>query len=367
MAYAMLSTYGKSNRSISAAAALLRGYNAVYPITDMERTHLVLLIACRLACSCTLGAFSYHQNPANKYLLLHSEPAWRALELVWGYDAERRNDVRTAINQVFHQACFYTDPTGDIIGCSDLAMPDPAIPDLLHSIRLSSIFNTFSEQRPLKKRRSSPTSRILTKPTITFVTGNEKKLEEVKRMLQMEDGKSTLPFVLTNKNMDLPELQGEALNIAREKCYTAAEQLKGAVIVEDTSLSFYALNGMPGVFIKWFLDSCGLEGLNKMLVGYDNKSAYAQTIVAFSPGPGHDPVMFEGRTTGKIVMPRGELAFGWDPIFEPDEGQGLTYAEMSKAAKDAISHRSRAFASIRQYLERNMEVIASKIKENDNL
>lgn len=365
MAYAMLSTYGKSNRSISAAAALLRGYNAVYPITDMERKHLVLLIACRLACSCTLGAFSYHQNPANKYLLLHSEPAWRALELIWGYDAERRNDVTIALNYVFHQACLYTDAAGDAIGCSDLAMPDPAIPDLLQAIRLPCIFNTSAELNPTKRRRSSQASQIPTKPIITFVTGNAKKLEEVKRMLGMDVAESTMPFILTNKSMDLPELQGEALNVAREKCNTAAEQLKGAVIVEDTSLCFNALNGMPGVFIKWFLDSCGLEGLNKMLMGYDDKSAYAQTIVAFSPGPGHDPVMFEGRTMGKIVMPRGELAFGWDPIFEPDEGQGLTYAEMSKAAKDAISHRSRAFTSIRQYLECNMELTVSKLQNLD--
>jgi inosine triphosphate pyrophosphatase len=369
MAYAMLSTYGKANRSISAAAALIRGYNAVYPITDMEREHLVLLIACRLACSCTLGAFSYSQNPANKYLLLHSEPAWRALELIWGYDAERREDMTTAINHIFHQACLYTDATSDVIGCSDLAMPDPAIPDLLQSVRLPSIFNTATsvESRPSKRRRSSIRVQIPSKPIITFVTGNAKKLAEVKRILGMEGTESSFPFVLVNKSMDLSELQGEALNVAREKCYTAAEQLKGAVIVEDTSLCFNALNGMPGVFIKWFLDSCGLEGLNKMLVGYDNKSAYAQTIVAFSPGPGHDPVMFEGRTTGKIVLPRfGEgdhEAFGWDPIFEPDDGDGgLTYAEMSKEAKDAISHRCRAFTSIRQYLERNMEQVVAKLK-----
>ena len=37
MAYGMLTTYGKANRSISAAAAILRGYNSVYPLTDMER------------------------------------------------------------------------------------------------------------------------------------------------------------------------------------------------------------------------------------------------------------------------------------------------------------------------------------------
>jgi hypothetical protein len=72
MAYAMLSTYGKKNRSLSAAAGVLRGYNSIYPLTKLERKHLILLMVCRLACSVTLGAYSYQQNPENKYLLLHS-------------------------------------------------------------------------------------------------------------------------------------------------------------------------------------------------------------------------------------------------------------------------------------------------------
>jgi Ser/Thr protein kinase RdoA (MazF antagonist) len=78
MAYDTLTSYGKSNRSLSAMAAILHGYHSVYPLTDIEREHLVLLVACRLACSVTLGAFSWQQNPHNTYLLLHSELAWRA-------------------------------------------------------------------------------------------------------------------------------------------------------------------------------------------------------------------------------------------------------------------------------------------------
>ena len=131
--------------------------------------------------------------------------------------------------------------------------------------------------------------------------------------------------------------------------------------MEDTSLCFNALNGMPGVFIKWFLDACGHDGLNKMLADYDDKTAYAQTVVAFSTGPGHDPAIFDGRTAGKIVPPRGKLDFGWDPIFEPNECQGKTYAEMSKEAKDAISHRSRAFVQAREYLHRFQADIVRKM------
>ena len=45
-----------------------------------------------------------------------------------------------------------------------------------------------------------------------------------------------------------------------------------------------------------------------------------------------------------------KLDFGWDPVFEPLEGGGQTYAEMEKDAKNAISHRGRSFAKFKDYL-----------------
>ena len=81
----------------------------------------------------------------------------------------------------------------------------------------------------------------------------------------------------------LPEVQGEdALEIAREKCAMAWERAGGgAIMVEDTSLCFNAMGGMPGPYIKWFLGKLGHGGLNKMLEGFADKTAYAQTVVAF--------------------------------------------------------------------------------------
>jgi hypothetical protein len=135
MAYATLSVYGKSKRMISAAAAILRGYNAVYPLTELERKHLVLLMCCRLACSVTLGAFSFQQNPENKYLLLHSEPAWEALELLWCSDPGRRFEISNAANSLFSQACLYKDSLQGVVDCSDIDLPDPTVPDYFSSVR----------------------------------------------------------------------------------------------------------------------------------------------------------------------------------------------------------------------------------------
>lgn len=159
----------------------------------------------------------------------------------------------------------------------------------------------------------------------------------------------TLPFEVASTRLDLPELQGEPEDIAKEKCRLASRELGGAVMVEDTCLCFNALGGLPGPYIKWFLEKAGHEGLNRMLVGFEDKSGYAQCTFAYTPGPEHEPLVFVGRTPGRIVPARGPNAFGWDPIFQPD-GFEETYAEMDKAVKNTISHRYRALDALRTYL-----------------
>jgi XTP/dITP diphosphohydrolase len=61
-------------------------------------------------------------------------------------------------------------------------------------------------------------------------------------------------------------------------------------------------------------------------------------------------VAVEGRIDGTLTFPpRGGLGFGYDPIFVP-EGGVQTFGEMEPHAKDAISHRSRAFAKLKAAL-----------------
>eukprot|EP00405_Crypthecodinium_cohnii_P016844 CAMPEP_0206456562 /NCGR_PEP_ID=MMETSP0324_2-20121206/22446_1 /ASSEMBLY_ACC=CAM_ASM_000836 /TAXON_ID=2866 /ORGANISM="Crypthecodinium cohnii, Strain Seligo" /LENGTH=210 /DNA_ID=CAMNT_0053927529 /DNA_START=42 /DNA_END=674 /DNA_ORIENTATION=- len=187
---------------------------------------------------------------------------------------------------------------------------------------------------------------------LVFVTGNAKKLEEVKAILA--SGEKQIPFNVTNRKIDLPELQGaSAEEIAKEKCKLAAQEVNGPVMCEDTSLCFNSLEGLPGPYIKWFLEKLGHDGLNRMLAGWEDKSAYAQCIFTLCAGPGCEVRVFDGRTPGKIVPARGPTDFGWDPVFEPDEGEGKTYAEMDKAAKNVISHRGRSLALLRSWLIEN--------------
>ncbi|KAI0248826.1 Ham1-like protein [Lactifluus subvellereus] len=180
---------------------------------------------------------------------------------------------------------------------------------------------------------------------LVFVTGNAGKLKEVREILAQ--GK---PVDIESRDLDLPEIQGTTQEVAIEKCRRAAELIGGPVITEDTALCFAAMNGLPGPFIKFFLRDLGHEGLNRMLEGFPTRAAWALCTFAYSAGPGTEPILFEGRTEGKIVPARGPPKFGWDPVFEAEE-TGLTYAEMEATQKNAISHRGRALKKLRAYLQ----------------
>ena len=156
------------------------------------------------------------------------------------------------------------------------------------------------------------------------------------------------PFRVQHVDIDLPELQGDALEIAKVKCEEAAQRIGGAVLIEDTSLCFTALNGLPGPYIKWFVEKLGNDGLFQLLAGHDDHRAWCQCCLAYSPGPGSEPKVFVGKTDGMIVAPRGSGGFGWDAIFVP-EGEATPFADMSADAKNTISHRRRALQQFIDY------------------
>jgi inosine triphosphate pyrophosphatase len=180
--------------------------------------------------------------------------------------------------------------------------------------------------------------------TITFITGNKNKLQEVMHILG-----SNPTYTIQALNLDLPELQGEPETIVSEKCRLASLKVDGPVLVEDTSLCFNALQGMPGPYIKWFQDKIGLEGLNNLLMAYEDKSAVAQCIFAYKNSKNEPTHLMSGIINGTIVPARGPNNFGWDPIFLPD-GHTETFGEMDPKVKNTISHRYKALQILKHFL-----------------
>ena len=194
---------------------------------------------------------------------------------------------------------------------------------------------------------------------ISFITGNNNKVIEIEAILNDNSISSSsysyskkLTYKIEAYNLDLPELQGEPSYIATEKCRLASLEINGPVLIEDTSLCFNAFGGLPGPYIKWFLDKIGLDGLNKLLLGYQDKSAYAQTIFAFTEGRYLPIHLFIGKVDGKIVPARGKMGFGWDAIFQPNcDNCNETFGEMEQSKKNKISHRYLALQKAKEYFD----------------
>jgi non-canonical purine NTP pyrophosphatase (RdgB/HAM1 family) len=182
-----------------------------------------------------------------------------------------------------------------------------------------------------------------TTKTIYFATGNQDKLKEAREILT--------EYNVEQIKIDLPELQGEPLDVAREKAKLAYEKVKKPIFVDDTGLAFHAFKGMPGIYIKHFLHALGQDGLVKMLAGFKDKSATAFASIGYCDGK--ETKVFIGKCEGKIVRKLDKgfgFGFGWDPIFSPDGYKG-TFASIPTEIKNKISHRRNALDQFHAFLK----------------
>lgn len=156
---------------------------------------------------------------------------------------------------------------------------------------------------------------------------------------------------LQRLGMDLPEIQhSDPVWVIRAKldAAKAQEEDKRPLFVEDTSLGLHCLNGLPGPFIKWFLDKMGSSGVANIAVNFNESRATARTMIGLLDED-NKVQFFEGLIDGRIVVPRVKTTFGWDNIFVPD-GHGTTFAEMTAVEKNAISMRKMAVDKLIAYI-----------------
>jgi len=174
---------------------------------------------------------------------------------------------------------------------------------------------------------------------IYFATSNPYKFEEAVAILG---------FPLKQAKLDICEIQSiDVKMVAEDKVKKAYEILKKPVITEDTGLYIKGWGGFPGTFITWVVSTMGIDEFCKITKG---KEVTALACVAYHNGS--EVATFCGRITGKIAeKPKGRRRFDWDRIFIP-RGEERTFAQMSPAEKNRISHRTKAFRRLKRYLKR---------------
>lgn len=188
---------------------------------------------------------------------------------------------------------------------------------------------------------------------IVVATHNAGKVPEISALL---GGNYEL---VTAGQLNLPEpdetestFTGNAMLKARH-----AAELSGEVsLADDSGLSVAALDGAPGIFsARWAGPgkdfAVAMKKVEERLeeIGATDRTAWftSALAVAWPDGP---CVVVQGEVHGQLIFPpRGDRGFGYDPVFIPNGGD-QTFGEMEPAAKDAISHRTVAFAKLRAAL-----------------
>ncbi|MDP9404546.1 MAG: RdgB/HAM1 family non-canonical purine NTP pyrophosphatase [Actinomycetota bacterium] len=185
---------------------------------------------------------------------------------------------------------------------------------------------------------------------LVLASANPHKAAEMAALL------ATSGFDLVPRPPGVPEVEETGATLednARLKAEALVAATGEAAVADDTGLEVAALGGAPGVRSARYAGpgASYADNVARLLqamdgVALDQRQARFRTV-ALALFPDGRQVAAEGVVDGQIAMsPRGEGGFGYDAVFVPAEGDGRTFAEMTAAEKNAVSHRGRAFRAL---------------------
>jgi XTP/dITP diphosphohydrolase len=179
---------------------------------------------------------------------------------------------------------------------------------------------------------------------IFFVTSNFHKFNEARKIL------AEYNITTAMLRIEVPEIQDDDLeNIAKASALSATEKTHLPLIVEDAGLFIDELNGFPGPYSKYVLQTIGMKGILMLLEDNDERRACFRSTVCYCSPEGLLE-SFCGVAKGRISRDiRGNQGFGFDPIFMPDENPEKTFGEMLIEEKNELSHRSRALRKFAEW------------------
>ena len=189
-------------------------------------------------------------------------------------------------------------------------------------------------------------------PTLVFATNNQHKIDEAQDIVK---GKLKLISLKeAGVDIDVDETETTFRGNAWLKAQAVWELTGLPCVADDSGLCVEALGGEPGVYSSRYAGEAGNhtknnEKLLKEMEGKSDRRAFFTTVLCLV-GLDDTPIYIEGRVNGVILREiQGRDGFGYDPLFCPN-GDNRSFAEMSAAEKNAMSHRGRAFQSLMEYL-----------------
>ena len=187
---------------------------------------------------------------------------------------------------------------------------------------------------------------------LIFGTHNSNKVKEISKLLPLNFSVKSLTDLNYNSEIEESGLTLEENALIKAK--TVFNTFKQNCFADDSGLEIFSLGGKPGVYSARYAGSQknAKDNTNKILYeleGIDDRQAQFRTVIALIFNG--TEYLFEGIIKGEIsITPMGNNGFGYDPIFIP-ENHNVTFAQLTLSEKNKISHRSRAFQKLIEFLK----------------
>ncbi len=202
---------------------------------------------------------------------------------------------------------------------------------------------------------------------VLLATRNRGKVREFRQLVADLSG---VTLLTPDDVPGLPEVVEDGTTFEANACKKALEIARASgmmALADDSGLEVDALGGRPGVYSARYAGEHANDSdnnqklvaeLRALALPIERCTARYRVVLALAAPTGplaQTPHLEHGRCEGRIRLePSGAGGFGYDPYFEVD-GYGRTMAELAPDEKNRISHRGRAMAGMRTYLQRLLE------------
>ncbi|ELR70920.1 Nucleoside 5-triphosphatase RdgB (dHAPTP, dITP, XTP-specific) [Fulvivirga imtechensis AK7] len=186
---------------------------------------------------------------------------------------------------------------------------------------------------------------------ICFATNNVNKLNEIQQLLP--EGLTLVSLQEIGCTEELREDQLTLEGNSHQKAEYVFQKYNIPCFADDTGLEVFALDGEPGVYSARYAgegrnNEDNISLLLKKLESFDNRGAQFRTVITLIAEG--NIKQFEGVVKGEVIREKaGGDGFGYDPVFKP-EGYDKTFAQMTMAEKNEISHRGIAVRKLVDYI-----------------
>jgi XTP/dITP diphosphohydrolase len=193
------------------------------------------------------------------------------------------------------------------------------------------------------------------KVKLLIATHNLGKLKEIQLAL------ADLPIEVfslsetSEPSYDVEEIGDTFHQVVERKAQQYARRHQALTLADDSGLMVKALDNLPGVHSKRFIQGSDHDRNLKILELLANKpdrsAEFVSMMCVFDPST-NEAHFFEGKVLGQIALEeKGKDGFGYDPIFIP-EGQTQTFGELGITIKNQLSHRAKALQKVKEYFNK---------------